>query len=162
MIRHVPIAAMAALMLSGSVMAAELPPGKWWRRAEIADRLALSSEQQSRLDAVFRDAANDLIDRKGDVEKLSVALRGELDQQQLDRDALRRLGARLTEARGKLFERELMMLADMRAVLNDQQWMRLRAELERHREQMNDRPMRDRGRRPPMQHPPGMPRGRRQ
>lgn len=154
MTKKLMIAAIAALLFTSSAIAADLPPGKWWRRAEVAERLALSQEQQSKLDGVFRDAANDLIDRKAEVEKLTVALRGELDQQQLNRDDLLRVGSRLTSARGKLFERELMMLVDMRAVLNDAQWTRLRGELDRHREQMRE------PNRPPMKRPM-MPRGRR-
>ncbi|MBK5258516.1 MAG: periplasmic heavy metal sensor [Thermoanaerobaculia bacterium] len=159
MMKKLMVAAIAAVLVTSSALAADLPPGKWWRRAEVAERLALSQEQQSKLDGVFRDAANDLIDRKGEVEKLTVALRGELDQPQLNRDDLRRLASRLTDARGKLFERELMMLVDMRAVLNDAQWTRLRAELDRQREQMRE-PMRQ-----PMRQPmkrPMTPRGRRQ
>lgn len=97
--------------------------------------LALSDDQQSRLEAIFRGAANDLIDLKGEVEKSNIALRGELDRPQLDRAAIRRIAVRLNDARSRLFERELMMLVDMRTVLNDTQWNRLRSELDRNRGQ---------------------------
>jgi hypothetical protein len=128
---------------------AELPPGKWWNNPQIAQRLALEPEQQSRLDAIFRESANDLIDRRAEIEKLTLAVRGELDQQQLNRQNLQRLAAQLTQARGRLFERELMMLVDMRGVLNDEQWSRLRAHI--------DRRQGERG----MQQRPGQPRPRR-
>jgi hypothetical protein len=111
-----------------------MPPGKWWRRAEVAQRLGLTPEQQTRLDAVFHAAAEDLIDRKGEVEKSSLALRHEIDQPQINRQNLQRLAARVSEARGKLFEREVLMLADMRGVLNDQQWAQLRTHLDRRPE----------------------------
>jgi Spy/CpxP family protein refolding chaperone len=110
---------------------AQLPPGKWWRRPEIVQTLNLTSEQQDRLESIFRSSANDLIDLRADVEKAAIALRGELDRPQLDRAAIRRVAARLSDARGKLFDRELIMLVEMREVLNDQQWGRLRSELER-------------------------------
>lgn len=134
---------LVALTLAGTAMAADLPPGKWWRRPEVAQRLDLAPEQQNRLDAIFREAANDLIDRRGEVEKLSIAMRGELDQQQLSRPNVLRAAAKLSEARGRLFERELSMLVDMRSVLNDPQWNRLRAFLDRPRDQRgqgNQRP----------------------
>src|SRR5688572_26798022 len=70
---------------------AELPPGKWWNNPQIAQRLELEPEQQTR----------------------------------------QRLAGQLTQARGRLFERELMMLVDMRGVLNDEQWSRLRAHIDR-------------------------------
>ena len=122
------VTSMAAAM---AATAAELPPGKWWRNPQISERLSLVPEQQARLDGIFRAAAPDLIDRRGEIEKLAVALRGELDQPQLDRQNLQRLAAALSQARGRLFERELMMLADMRAVLNDSQWAQLREHLDR-------------------------------
>lgn len=108
-----------------------LPPGKWWQRPEIVQELQLTREQQERLDGIFRDAANGLIDAKGEVEKLQVAIRGELDRPQVRRAELQRIAGQLSAARGKLFERELMMLVDMRGVLNEGQWTRVRRFLDR-------------------------------
>jgi hypothetical protein len=141
-----------------SAFANELPPGKWWRRPELARMLELSQQQQEKLDVVFREAATELIDIKADVDKLSIAMRSELDRAQLNRQEIQNLAGKLNAARGRMFSRELMMLVDMRAVLNDAQWSRLRSELEKRREQgerMNDRqrPM-DGG--PPMGQPNGM------
>jgi hypothetical protein len=73
------------------------------------------------------------------VEKENIALRGELDQKQLNRQVIQQIAARLSEARSHLFERELMMLVDMRGVLNEDQWNRLRAELDRMKQQQGPR-----------------------
>lgn len=127
--RNILLAATAVLMLAGPAFA-QLPPGKWWRRPQIVANLALTAEQQSKLDEIFRGAANELIDLKGDTEKQSIALRGELDQPQLNRASIQRTAAKLNEARGRLFSRELTMLTDMRGVLTDQQWDRMRAQLD--------------------------------
>jgi Spy/CpxP family protein refolding chaperone len=110
---------------------AQLPPGKWWRRPEIVQTLNLSDEQQDRLESIFRASAIDLIDLKADVDKSAIALRGELDRPQLDRAAIHRVATRLSEARGRLFDRELMMLIEMRSVLTDPQWNRMRNEIDR-------------------------------
>ena len=121
----------AIAFIAGSALAqAQLPPGKWWRRPEIVQSLGLSEDQQTRLETVFRGSANDLIDLKAQVDKANVALRGELDQPQLNRQAIQRDAVRLSEARAHLFERELMMLVDMRAVLTDMQWDKMRRELD--------------------------------
>lgn len=112
-----------------------MPPGRWWRRAEVAERLALTGEQQTRLDEVFRNNAKELVDLKGEMEKRSIDLRSALEQSQLDRTEIQRAAARVSEARGKLFEREVMLLVEMRSVLNDQQWARLRQRLEGRRDQ---------------------------
>lgn len=133
---------LAALILVAATATAQLPPGKWWRRPEIIQQLVLSDEQQDRLDAIFRSAANDLIDLRGSVEKQNIALRGLLDQPQLDRAAIHREAARLSEAKARLFDRELSMLVDMRAVLTDPQWNRMRNQLERLGAQRQQQQMR--------------------
>ena len=132
--RRVKVIGALVLMFSAlSASAAELPPGKWWRRPEVVQRLVLTDDQQVRLDAIFRGAANGLIDNKAEIEKIMVAIRGELDQPQLNRGNLQKLAADLSASRGRLFERELMMLVDMRAVLTEQQWATLKDHLERMR-----------------------------
>lgn len=123
----------ATLVVPVIATAQQLPPGKWWRREEVIRHLELTNAQQEKLDEVFRGAADDLIDARAAVEKLQVALRGELDRTQLRRSELQRIGAQLSVARGKLFERELMMLADMRGILDEEQWMKLRTHLDRMR-----------------------------
>jgi len=134
------------LLIATATLAADLPPGKWWRRPEIAQNLALTAEQQDKLENVWRAASGDLIDFKGEVEKQNIALRTELDRPALDRAAVQKAAARLNIARGRLFERELMMLVDMRGVLSDTQWSRMRAQLDRIEA---NRPMQQQRRRQP-------------
>jgi hypothetical protein len=122
--------ALAALFVAAGAFA-QLPPGKWWRRPEIVQTLNLSDEQQDRLERIFRSSATDLIDLKAEVDKAAIALRGELDRPQLDRTAIQRVATRLSDARGKLFARELTMLVEMRSVLTDPQWNRMRNEIDR-------------------------------
>lgn len=119
-----------ALLVATSALA-QLPPGKWWRRGDIIQTLGLTEDQQDRLDGIFRGAANDLIDTKAEIDKGSIALRGELDKPQLDRNAIRAIAQRINQARSRKFERELMMFADMRGVLTDPQWSHMRNELDR-------------------------------
>jgi len=123
----------ALLVLAASVAAAQvnLPPGKWWRRPEVIQILNLSEEQQDRLESVFVASAGDLIDLRAEVEKQAIALRAAIDQAQLDRNVIRNAAERLNIARGRQFQRELLMLVDMRAVLSDAQWNRMRNELDR-------------------------------
>lgn len=108
-----------------------MPPGKWWRRPEVVQRLKLTREQQDRLDQAFKQTATQLVDLKADVEKRSIELRNELDDAQPKRQDVQRLAARLSEARARLFERELMMLLDMRGVLTPEQWRDVRLLMDR-------------------------------
>jgi len=120
---------------------AQLPPGRWWRRPEIVQALNLTDEQQDRLESIFRGSAADLIDLKAEIDKSNIALRGELDRPQLDRGAIHRIAARLSDARGRLFDRELMMLVEMRGVLTDPQWNRMRNQLDRLERQQEQQRM---------------------
>ena len=122
----------AALFVAATFAQAQnLPPGKWWRREAVVRELQLTVDQQTRLDDIFNAAADGLIDARADVEKVQVALRAEIERSQLRRAEVQKLAGRLSDARGKLFEREVMMLVDMRAVLNDQQWTKMRNFLDR-------------------------------
>jgi len=125
-VKRIALVLITLALASSALAQANLPPGKWWRRPDIVQILNLSEEQQEKLETIFRNASSDLIDLRGEVEKQNINLRGELDQQQLDRAVIRKDAQKLSEARGRLFERELAMLVDMRAVLNDSQWNRMR------------------------------------
>lgn len=149
MTRRFLIAA-ALVVAAGIAEAQHLPPGKWWRRPEVVQNLELTSDQQEKLDEVFRDASDGLIDAKAAVEKLQIRLRGEIDRPVLRRADIQKIAGELNTARGRLFERELLMLVDMRGVLNEAQWNRLRQHLDRME---RDRPMD--GRPGPKRPPPG-------
>lgn len=142
MTRRIALAA-AALFIAISAFGQQLPPGKWWRRPDVIQNLNLTDDQQDKLEHIFRGAAADLIDLRGEVEKSNIALRGELDRPQLDAAAIHRIAMRLNEARGKLFDRELGMLVEMRGVLTDPQWNRMRNmldKLDRPQPRPNQRP----------------------
>lgn len=144
---RIGIAALVAAFALPLFAQVPFPPGKWWTRPEVVRQLELTRDQQQRLDAIFTTAAPELIDRKAEVEKATIELRSVLDREQLDRDAVRAVVGRLNGARSRLFEREVMMMVEMRQVLAPEQWHRLRSFIESRRQ---DRPgtMRDR-RRPP-------------
>ena len=117
--------------LSFPAAAQELPPGKWWHRPEVVRSLGLSPQQRTQLDEIVQRTAPELIDLKADVEKKAIVLRGQLDRPSLDRASIQHAAEQVSRARGRLFERELMMLIDMRGVLEDDQWSRFRTFLDR-------------------------------
>jgi hypothetical protein len=138
MTKRIAVAALLMLVASAALAQVNLPPGKWWRRPDVVQMLNLSDQQQDDLERVFQKSAPDLIDARGDVEKQSLALRAALDRPQLDREQVRALAQRLNEARGRQFQRELMMLVDMRSVLTELQWNRLRNALDRLAQQKQE------------------------
>ena len=148
--KKIALAALLMLVASAALAQVNLPPGKWWRRPEVIQLLNLSAEQQDRLERVFQVSAADLIDARGEVEKQSIALRAALDRPQLDREQVRAIAQRLNEARGRQFQRELMMLVDMRTVLTDMQWNRMRNALDRLTERKQERQQQGKPLRPRM------------
>ncbi|HEU5163632.1 MAG TPA: periplasmic heavy metal sensor [Thermoanaerobaculia bacterium] len=118
--------------------AQEMPPGKWWQNREMARELALTGEQRERLDTIFVVAAPQLIELRAETQKKALALRNQLDRPALDRDSILQAAEEVSRARAQLFERELMMLVEMRGVLNEEQWNRFRNHIE-------NRPMRGQG-----------------
>jgi Spy/CpxP family protein refolding chaperone len=138
--RLIAVMFLALTAAATAATAADLPPARWWRRPEVVQTLALTEAQQSDLDRIFRAAANELIDLKAETEKQAVALRGELDRSDLNKQNVERAAAKLAEARTRLFLREVEMLVDMRGALTDEQWTRLRTELENRRERQRQGP----------------------
>lgn len=107
-----------------------MPRGKWWRVPRVVERLNILPAQQTRLDKVFDDAAPELIDMRADMQKKALALRDLLDATKLDAKAISQAADALSESRGKIFNREMAMMVDMRNVLDDTQWTMLRHALE--------------------------------
>ncbi|MEO8217198.1 MAG: periplasmic heavy metal sensor [Acidobacteriota bacterium] len=135
---------LAAMLVPAAARAQNLPPGKWWKRPAVVQHLGLTMAQQDQLDSIFRKRADALIDLRGEIEKGSIALRAELDRPQLDRSAIQAASSRVSEARGKLFDQELMLLVDMRQVLSADQWNRFRTVLDTKRNDDNRQPKRER------------------
>ena len=130
-------ALLCAMLIPAAAGAQNLPPGKWWKRPEVVQHLGLSMGQQDQLDKIFRTRADALIDLRAEIEKASIALRSELDRPQLDRGAVHAAAARVNNARGRLFDEELMLLVDMRGVLTADQWNRFRTVLDTKRPEGN-------------------------
>lgn len=123
-----------------------MPKGRWWKMPEVAKRLALTAEQQTKLDAVFTERSKELIDLKAGMEKAAIELRASLEHFDSKPADVLKNSAALGDARAKLFTKEIEMMLDMRAELNEEQWSQLRSALEQHMENRMD------GRRP-MQRP---------
>lgn len=125
-----------------------MPKGKWWRMPEVAKQLKLTAEQQAKLDEVFNGSQTELIDLKADADKLGIELRAHLEKPQVAKKEAIAAAQKLGVARGKLFEREVAMMVDMKSVLNEEQWSVLRTKLEERMGRMRD-DMRDGGDGPP-------------
>jgi len=102
-----------------------IPHGKWWRRPAVAAKLQLTAGQQQKLDEVFQASQDGLLDARADVKKLEIDFKREMNRANVHRPVLEKAASSLSAARARMFDRELMMLVEMRTILDDAQWMRL-------------------------------------
>lgn len=105
-----------------------MPYGKWWQRPAMASKLQLTPDQQQKLDDIFKGSQDELLDARADVKKLEIDFRRELNRSELRRPVLQKAASDLSAARARMFDRELLMLVEMRTVLKDYQWVRLQVE----------------------------------
>jgi|SRR5579875_1820057 len=104
------------------------PPGKWWTNPETAQRLALTADQQRKLDALFQQNRLKLIDLSATLQKQEAILEPLL---QADRPDTQRILAqidRIAEARADLEKANGRFLLSMRTMLTTEQWRKLQSE----------------------------------
>lgn len=116
----------------------DLPPGKWWKRPEVAERLALSRDQVNRIEAVWLDFKDRLIDLRAQVEKERTSLNAMLESEFIDEaQALERL-ERMLAARAELEKNLFVMRLRIRSILTPEQ----RRETEQLVEEFRKKPRR--------------------
>lgn len=103
-----------------------VPMGPWWERPKMAEHLALTPEQRSKLEAVTLDQARTMVDLKGAVEKAEIELRAASDAEPFNAKRVRDAFGVLIQARTKLETQRFEMLLKTREVLTAEQWGKLR------------------------------------
>ena len=93
----------------------DLPQGKWWTKAEVRENIKLSDDQVRRLDSIFLNHMERLIDLKAEMEKAELNLKELLDAPVLEEKEALTLLDRLIKARGQLERTRAEMLKIGRA-----------------------------------------------
>jgi Spy/CpxP family protein refolding chaperone len=102
--------------------------GNWWKNSATIERLALTSDQQKRLDDVFQQNRVRLIDQTAALEREEVILEQLMAADSMDAAKVRAGIDRVAEARAQLEKTNANMLLDMRMVLTKQQWDSLKGQ----------------------------------
>jgi Spy/CpxP family protein refolding chaperone len=103
-------------------------PGKWWRDPGLAQRLALTSDQQKRMDEIFQQHRLKLIDLNAALQKEETIMEPLVDAEQPDEAKILSQIDRVAQARAELEKANARMLLGIRRVLNQDQWKKLQAE----------------------------------
>jgi Spy/CpxP family protein refolding chaperone len=124
-VRRVAAALLFASLAATASAVPDLPDGKWWKRPRVAEEINLSREQEGRIEAIFIRARPILIDRKANLEKKQGELQDALDDANADRRAIAERVDAVENARAELQKARILMVLDMKQVLNPEQWERL-------------------------------------
>jgi len=99
--------------------------GRWWRNAQTAEKLALSADQQKRMDAIFDEERPNLIDLSAALDQEEARLEPLLDSDPPDAARVKAQIDRVAQARAELEKANANMLLGIRLVLSQAQWRNL-------------------------------------
>lgn len=130
----------AAVLASGVAAAQmpEVPPGKWWKRPAVVQSLALSAEQQDKLDQILQKYRREFVDLKADVEKKQIDVEELMTKKDSDAKKVSAAVDLLEQSRAKLRKAMSMMVLDMRGILTDVQWKQLLDRREQWRQERRE------------------------
>ena len=103
------------------------PGGMWWKNPMVVQRLTLTPDQTTRMDAIFQKSRIDLIDLKANLEKQEVMLEPLIGANPPDTAKASLQIDKVADARANLEKANAKMLLSIRGVLTPDQWTKLSA-----------------------------------
>jgi Spy/CpxP family protein refolding chaperone len=104
-----------------------LPPGRWWKNAEVAKSIGLNDGQVQKIEQVFLDSRMKLVDAHASLEKEEIKLEPLLEADNPDESAVLSAIDRITAARASVEKANAQMAFAIRRVLTPEQWKKLRS-----------------------------------
>ena len=120
-----------------------MPPGKWWKSPQVADKLRLTQEEKEKLDTMFLEHRHQMIDLDANVAKERLELEYLLDSSNFDSAACMERFKKLQEAHVNAATERFKFLVQVRQLLGLERFQQLKAEFQKHRKKK-----RQSGRRP--------------
>lgn len=103
------------------------PRGRWWNNPDFAQKLALTTDQQKKMEAVFEQNRPGLMDLSQAVRKEEQTMEPLLAADQPDESKILAQIDRVAQARAELEKANARMLLGMRRILTPDQWKSLQA-----------------------------------
>ena len=104
------------------------PPGIWWHNSDLIQKLALTPDQQKRMDDILQQSRLQLVDLRANVEKQELLMEPMLAANPPDTNKILAQIDRTAQARAALEKANAKMLLGIRNVLTPDQWTKLQAE----------------------------------
>ncbi len=103
-----------------------LPPGRWWKDAEVVKAIGLNDGQVQKIEHVFQDSRVKLVDVHATLQKEELKLEPLLEAENPDEGAVLSSIDRIAAARATLEKENARMAFAIRRVLTPDQWKKLR------------------------------------
>ena len=112
---------------AGGEMHQILPPGRWWKDAEVVKTVGLSDAQVQKIEQVFQESRMKLVDIHANLQKEEIKLEPLLEADNPEENAVLSAIDRITTARASLEKANAQMAFAIRRVLTPEQWKKLRS-----------------------------------
>ncbi len=119
----------------------DLPSGKWWRDQRMSKQLDLNKAEQSKLDQAFVNSRRKLIELKSIVEKERFELENILEKETLNEHAVTEQFKKLEKARASLAGEHFNFLIQVRKILGNERFRRIKMFYGKSRHQKMHRKM---------------------
>jgi Spy/CpxP family protein refolding chaperone len=111
----------------GAELHSILPPGRWWKDAEVVKDIGLNDGQVQKIEHIFQDSRMKLVDVHANLQKEEFKLEPLLEAENPDEGAVLAAIDRITTAHANLEKANAQMAFAIRRVLTPEQWKKLRA-----------------------------------
>ncbi|HUK18580.1 MAG TPA: Spy/CpxP family protein refolding chaperone [Bryobacteraceae bacterium] len=116
-------------MRGGAPMAAlRGPQGRWWGNPELAQKLGITADQQKKMDDILQQHRLRLVDLHATLDKQELLLEPLVSADQPDETKILAQIDKVAQARAELEKANARMLLEIRRVLTQDQWQKLKAE----------------------------------
>jgi Spy/CpxP family protein refolding chaperone len=122
-----------------------VPPGTWWKNPDLVTKLAITADQQKRMDDILQQSRIQLVHIKATLEEQQILLEPMLNANPPDAAKTLAQISTIADTRASLEKANAKMLLGIRGVLTADQWTKLQAEQRSRRDSMRNRGDSDRG-----------------
>jgi Spy/CpxP family protein refolding chaperone len=106
-------------------MERSLPPGTWWRNPDMVQKLAITGDQQKKIEDVFQQHRLKLVDLDAAVKKEEITLEPLMAEDSPDESKTLAQIDKVAQARAELEKAHARFLFAIRRVLTPDQWKKL-------------------------------------
>lgn len=110
-----------------------MPPGKWWKAPQVAERLSLTEEERQKLDTMYLEHRHRMIDLRSQVDRERLELEQLLDSTTFDPAASMERFKKLQETHKALATERFQFLLQVRSLLGLDRFQLLKAQVWKHR-----------------------------